>query len=449
VAFKGKNMSVFKKILFFVSFCIAMTGNAALAQAVAAWRVTDATGDVQVLRKGVQLASVSDNMTLQQGDVVATGRKGRAVIARGSEYIMVSPGSRVSLPETQPNGWTWIKQELGNVMFKVQKKSTPHFEVQTPYLAAAVKGTTFSVSVSVTGATVQVTEGAVQVSTIDGLSSQMVRPGGLALVTANAPTQLQMSAPEAAPVPAPIDDSKSAATVESSSAEAAPAEAAPAMVISETIAPEPVSIRAATAGLAREEIVAPVQAAVAVIAPPSYQSPVVTTSAVVESLPEPAPSVVDVVVPVPVESGGTVPIALPPTPVETLPEPVVQPPVTTPVTTTTTVVTPALIGNPPLPPETVEPLPVTTSSNNSGSGSNNSGSGSNNSGSGSNNSGSGSNNSGSGSNNSGSGSNNNNMTETGIVIIGGAPVVDPNVSYTPPAVGPDVIYTPPSVDPNN
>src|SRR3546814_14786860 len=63
------------------------------------------------------------------------------------------------------------------IVFSIKKKLTPHFGVQTPYLAAVVKGTTFSVTVDGTGASVQVVEGAVEVSTLDGGARDLILPG--------------------------------------------------------------------------------------------------------------------------------------------------------------------------------------------------------------------------------------------------------------------------------
>src|SRR3546814_1605096 len=68
-----------------------------------------------------------------------------------------------------------IVESAGNIVFSIKKKLTPHFGVQTPYLAAVVKGTTFSVTVDGTGASVQVVEGAVEVSTLDGGARDLIR----------------------------------------------------------------------------------------------------------------------------------------------------------------------------------------------------------------------------------------------------------------------------------
>ena len=116
--------------------------------------------------------------------MVSTGRKSRAVLVRGQEYVVVSPSSRIRISEPQKSGGLFqFFNEVGNVLFRIDKKATPHFGVKTPYLAAVVKGTTFSVTVSETGTAVQVTEGAVQVSTNDGGAQRLLSPGMIGMVT--------------------------------------------------------------------------------------------------------------------------------------------------------------------------------------------------------------------------------------------------------------------------
>ena len=146
------------------------------------WQVTEASGDVQVMRAGVSRTATRGGM-LYSGDILVTGDGGRAVVTRGEEYMIVSPSSRLRLPgDTRSGGITQIIEEIGNVIYNVQRRNHQHFSVETPYLAAVVKGTTFSVTVDETGSSVQVLEGLVEVSTLDGGASDLVEPGEVALV---------------------------------------------------------------------------------------------------------------------------------------------------------------------------------------------------------------------------------------------------------------------------
>ncbi|WP_169803617.1 FecR family protein, partial [Sphingomonas adhaesiva] len=150
----------------------------------AGWTISEASGPVTIARGGVSTVATRGG-AVGAGDVVSTGRGGRAVLVRGTEFMMVAPGSRLRLPaEAQPAGVTRVIEELGNVVFMIKKKMTPHFEVKTPYLAAVVKGTTFSVGVSGAGTSVQVLEGAVDVATLDGGAHDLVTPGAVAMVAA-------------------------------------------------------------------------------------------------------------------------------------------------------------------------------------------------------------------------------------------------------------------------
>ena len=148
------------------------------------WIVSETHGLVQIGHVGISKVATR-GLSIAAGDIVSTGPGGRAVLVRGTEYMMIASNSRLRLPaEQQTNGFTQMVEELGNVFFMIKKTMTPHFEVKTPYLAAVVKGTTFSVGVTSTGASVQVLEGAVDVATPDGGAHDLLLPGAVALVGA-------------------------------------------------------------------------------------------------------------------------------------------------------------------------------------------------------------------------------------------------------------------------
>ena len=72
---------------------------------------------------------------------------------------------------------------MGSALYRIGKQQKPHFQVDTPYLAAVVKGTTFTVTVDGNDATVSVSEGLVEVSTPDRSDVEFVRPGFTATVS--------------------------------------------------------------------------------------------------------------------------------------------------------------------------------------------------------------------------------------------------------------------------
>lgn len=127
------------------------------------WTLVQSIGEVSVEEPGVSKIAVKPNARLNEGATITTGPNGRAILTDGRSSITVSASSRLELPAANDESVTSIRQDFGTAVFKVQKKPTAHFEVQTPYLAAVVKGTTFEVTVDAMGATVDVAEGLVDV----------------------------------------------------------------------------------------------------------------------------------------------------------------------------------------------------------------------------------------------------------------------------------------------
>jgi len=94
---------------------------------------------------------------LKPGDSIRTGRNGRVLLVRGEETIMISPNSVIGLPAGKKEGLsTTIVQQAGSILLEVEKRNVKHFEVETPYLAAVVKGTQFRVSVNAASTSVDV-----------------------------------------------------------------------------------------------------------------------------------------------------------------------------------------------------------------------------------------------------------------------------------------------------
>lgn len=153
----------FSRILM-MSFVVGSTSNA-LAAENGAWSVSKSSGDVWMTTTGAQPISLGKEEVLKPGDSIRTGRNGRVLLVRGEETIMVSPNSVIGLPAEKKEGLsTTIVQRAGTILLEVEKRNVQHFEVETPYLAAVVKGTQFRVSVNATSTSVNVLKGQVQVA---------------------------------------------------------------------------------------------------------------------------------------------------------------------------------------------------------------------------------------------------------------------------------------------
>jgi hypothetical protein len=143
-----------------------------------AWSVRKSSGEVWTTTGDVQQASLKTDEVLKPGGTIRTGRNGRVLLVRGEESILIAPNSVVGIPSEKKEGLaTTIKQQAGSILLEVEKKNVKHFEVETPYLAAVVKGTQFRVTVNASGATVDVVRGQVEVADFKTGQIAQVTPG--------------------------------------------------------------------------------------------------------------------------------------------------------------------------------------------------------------------------------------------------------------------------------
>src|SRR5215471_16295236 len=160
-------LRLFGLILSLAAFVALGAGATLRAEdaAPATWQVSKASGEVWVANSGVQPASLTNQATLNPGDQIRTGRNGRVLLVRGQETILVAPNSAIMIPAEQKDAAsTTILQQAGAIQFEVDKRPERNFEVETPYLVAAVKGTEFKVTVSQGSASVDVSHGSVEVA---------------------------------------------------------------------------------------------------------------------------------------------------------------------------------------------------------------------------------------------------------------------------------------------
>ena len=175
-------------------FVIACVGSQALAED-AVWRVSKSSGEVWVSTSGAQQVSLTSEAVLNPGDSIRTGRNGRVLLMRGQEKILIAPNSVVGVPAQTGQGSTTIIQQSGSILIEVEKSSGKHFEVETPYLAAVVKGTQFRVSVGQGESYVSVLRGQVEVTDFRSGQSALVLPGQMAKVWTIGNAGLLLSGP--------------------------------------------------------------------------------------------------------------------------------------------------------------------------------------------------------------------------------------------------------------
>jgi hypothetical protein len=157
------------------------------------WTVHKSSGEVWLTGSSVQQASLKQDDVLKPGDTVRTGRTGRVLLKRGDEIILVAPNSVVGVPAQKKEGLsTTIMQQAGSILLDVEKRNVKHFEVETPYLAAVVKGTQFRVTVNAGKTTVEVVRGQVEVADFKSGQIAQVMAGQHATAFANGKAGLSL-----------------------------------------------------------------------------------------------------------------------------------------------------------------------------------------------------------------------------------------------------------------
>ena len=107
---------------------------------------------------------------LKRGDVVSDNRfirtlgSGHVVLTRGGETVSLAPNTKIRI-EDRPGAkpFTTVTEAFGTVSVEANVEAVKHFAVQTPFLAAVVKGTRFVVTSSQAGSSVDVQRGHVEV----------------------------------------------------------------------------------------------------------------------------------------------------------------------------------------------------------------------------------------------------------------------------------------------
>ena len=154
------------------------------------WRVVQSVGEVAVIGKDAPSGKPKPGTLLPPGAIVTTGSNGRAILSREGQQIVLQPNSRIKLTPDD-GGKTSLQQTIGTSLFKIDRRKQVHFEVNTPFLAAAVKGTQFSITVTPDDAEVTVIEGLVETRSNAGSAVTLLAKGMGAKVRGSAPGEIE------------------------------------------------------------------------------------------------------------------------------------------------------------------------------------------------------------------------------------------------------------------
>lgn len=146
------------------------------------WMVDRLRGDVLVM-------SGDSWLPLQRGDIVSDSSRIRSVegsrvtFTRGAEAIELSGATEIRIFDQQGERMTTIMQAYGTVTVEAERLQIQHFSVQTPFLAAIVKGTRFTVHSDDAQSSVDVARGLVQVQDYTHGVATDIAPGQTAVVS--------------------------------------------------------------------------------------------------------------------------------------------------------------------------------------------------------------------------------------------------------------------------
>ena len=167
-----------KWLLSHIIFVLIFVGQFQSIAFASEWTINKTSGLVWLASSKAKPAALSQGAVLSAGDTLQTGVNGRVLLVRNDESISVGPNTVLSLPDkADDSGMTRILQQSGSISVKAQKREVEHFEVLTPYLAAVVKGTEFSVTLAPQIADVQVITGEVEVAQFQTGQTASIRTG--------------------------------------------------------------------------------------------------------------------------------------------------------------------------------------------------------------------------------------------------------------------------------
>jgi hypothetical protein len=165
---------------------------AAATGETSAWMVLEKHGRVRYRPQGERSWwTARTGEPIPAGSSIAADDNGFLIVARDGTSITVHPHGRLALPDA--SGDELVRQEAGNLRYRVARVPGQRFAVDTPYLSLVVKGTVFDVGIAPDSAEVEVTEGRVVVDTPAGQVAELT-PGHGARVSAGGSRGLEVRA---------------------------------------------------------------------------------------------------------------------------------------------------------------------------------------------------------------------------------------------------------------
>ena len=174
-----------------VVISILMLASASLA---ADWTIVAVTGPARLVNSDGVVRAVAPGEIMQEGWSLQTGPQSRVLVVSGAESMAIGPNSNVAVWEQGMR--TLVVEERGTITYEIDRANERAFWVRTPILAAIVKGTVFTVSVSPDEGRVSVDRGGVEVRSLVG-GGRVTIGAGQEAVIADDGEAIQVAAVEA------------------------------------------------------------------------------------------------------------------------------------------------------------------------------------------------------------------------------------------------------------
>lgn len=126
---------------------LALAGGCAIGSAALAadWQIATVSGKAFRL-EGAAWVRIAADEPIALGTRVRTLGSGRLTLTRDGVTVTVGPDSQVEIAERMDGKFTDVYQTAGSATVEVDPQKRIHLAVETPYMAAVVKGTVFTVS---------------------------------------------------------------------------------------------------------------------------------------------------------------------------------------------------------------------------------------------------------------------------------------------------------------
>lgn len=126
---------------------LALAGGCAIGSAALAadWQIATVSGKAFRL-EGAAWVRIAGDEPIALGTRVRTLGSGTLTLTRDGVTVTVGPDSQVEIGERMDGKFTDVYQTAGSATVEVDPQKRIHLAVETPYMAAVVKGTVFTVS---------------------------------------------------------------------------------------------------------------------------------------------------------------------------------------------------------------------------------------------------------------------------------------------------------------